>query len=218
MKKTVSALSVVSVLLFSSCSKLTLTEEGVKVITETMDKTGNVIQRQTEVIADTSQYKERVYSEMRSNRDTVRGKAYDTEGLKIKYEQVQKTVTLNGTMGNQPINIELTYSEGSITEVTHKEPINFDNDPMPNGPSVHPGWKAFENITTTLGKYTFYGFLASEIKDIFTSDNFGGEKYNFNGSNYDFGNSFNRDNPNSTFSNSRIEAAAEETEEATTTE
>ena len=103
-------------------------------------------------ITDTSVQKEALYSKMRTDRDKLQLKMYAQSGFNVKFKLIEVSPGVKIQM---------------MEEVSFKESPKFEQ-PLPDGPSIHPAWKFGERVLTK-GMDTFLGWTAiGAAKDVLT--------------------------------------------------
>lgn len=103
-------------------------------------------------ITDTSVQKEALYTKMRTDRDKLQSKMYAQSGFNVKFKLVEVSPGVKIQM---------------MEEVSFKESPRFEQ-PLPEGPSIHPAWKFGERVLTK-GMDTFLGWTGiTAAKDVLT--------------------------------------------------
>jgi len=101
-------------------------------------------------ITDTSVQKEAIFSSMVKNRDRLYAKMYEKSGFSVKFKLVEVSPGVKIQM---------------MEEMSVKEAPRFEQ-PLPAGPSEHPGWRVGEKVLTK-GMDTFLWWTGiTAAKDI----------------------------------------------------
>jgi len=137
------------------------TDKNVPVILQTLNPdTGEITETVANYTSKASIEKERYYSNMRVNRDMMRAKMHENSGFSLEWKAVDETITIQAPGQSQPVIITMSRQ---LPEVSYKPDADFSNDPLPNGPSVHPVWKTVENTGKELMKWGAIGFGIHEL-------------------------------------------------------
>ena len=105
---------------------------------------------QVGIVADASAIKEMAVMQTLRNRDQMIKEAYADSGVNLHFMMME-------------------VSPGVFIQVldsfTSREQAHFDQK-LPTAPSIHPGWRALENIGTAAIKGTVAGFAINAARDV----------------------------------------------------
>jgi len=101
-------------------------------------------------IADASVLKELAVHKTLQNRDTQIAKAAKNAGFKSNWQQCNRTVFYPGM--EKPLEITEPCLAVSFT------PMPEFKQPLPTGPSIHPGYRMVENIVHDVANTTLIGY------------------------------------------------------------
>jgi len=136
-----------SLLVMSGCG-----QEGIMNITKLPVSDETVIGLSGD-ITDTSVQKEALYSKMRTDRDKAQAKMYAQSGFHVQFEMQEVS---------PGVKVQV------MKDVSFKETPRFDQ-PLPNGPSIHPGWKVAERVVEKTADTVLAITGINAVKDVVNS-------------------------------------------------
>lgn len=148
-------IAALATLLLTGCTEM------VPVVTRTLDNQGNIVSTVSSATSTASMEKERLFTEMVMNRDIQQAKMYAESGMSMTWKAYKEEITVV-TDGAPPVTIIMSRM---LPDVAMREQPRFQQ-PLPDGPSVHPVWATTAELGKIIAKYGLIGFGIDRAADV----------------------------------------------------